>query len=73
MAKSIIKLFNEFQFQSKKITMNINTLILNTLSFPVNYLEKKQQITSTVIYLFSIVMAALIIIMLLSFQIFYIL
>ncbi len=53
--------------------MNINTSILKTLSFPVNYLEKKQQITSTVIYLFSILIAALTMIVLLGFQIFYIL
>jgi hypothetical protein len=53
--------------------MNINTSILKTLSFPVKYLERKQQIKSTVIYLFSILIVALIMIVLLGFQILYIL
>jgi hypothetical protein len=53
--------------------MSINTSILKSLYFPVNYLEEKQRIKSTIIFLISIIIASLIMIVLLSFQIFYIL
>ncbi len=52
--------------------MNINTSILKSLSFPINYLEKNKQIKSTIIYLISIIVATLVMILLLGFQIFYI-
>jgi hypothetical protein len=53
--------------------MNINSTIFKNLSFPFDYLQEKQQLTTTIIYLFSISILILTVIMLLSFQIFYIL
>ena len=71
MAKPLIKIFRIIYFKLY-ITMNINTSILKSLSFPINYLEKNKQIKSTIIYLISIIVATLVMILLLGFQIFYI-
>ncbi len=52
--------------------MNINTSILKSLSFPVSYLQEKQQLKTTLFYIFSILIVIMSVIMLLGFQIFYI-
>lgn len=53
--------------------MNINSTILKNLYLPISYLQEKQQLASTITCLFLISILIFSVIMLLGFQIFYIL
>ena len=53
--------------------MNISTSILKSISIPIGYLQEKQQLKMSAIFIFSILFLVIAVITLLSFQIFYIL